>query len=248
MFDVEMRGDVAVVTMAHGKANAIDAEFCEAIPGKLDELRHEASAVVLTGQGKIFSAGVDLVRFVGETQTYADMFIPLLSRAFSALYAFPKPLITAINGHAIAGGCIIGIAGDQRLMAAGTGTIGVPELKVGMPFPAMALEMVRQTCGRATERVLYKGELFTPEQGLEVGLIDAVVSAETLIDDAVALATDLASRREESFAVTKWQIREQVFLRLDELRDEEDEVERIWRDPASKEHIQQFIDKTFKRG
>lgn len=246
MFEVEMRGDVAVLTMCHGKANVIDAEFCEAIPSQLDDLRKSAAAVVLTGKGGIFSAGVDLKRFLGETQVYADTFIPGLARAFAALYAFPKPMVTAINGHAIAGGCIMAIAGDQRLMAAGDGTIGVPELKVGLPFPGIALEMVRQCCGRATERVLYLGERFSPDDAVHMGLVDRVVPADTLLDEAVALATDLATRREESFAVTKWQVREQVFLRLEELRDEEDEVERIWRDPASKDHIRAYVDATLK--
>ena len=147
MFEVKMHGDVAVLAMCHGKANTIDIEFCEAIPRQLEELRTNASAVVLTGSGSIFSAGVDLVRFLSENEDYSRAFIPALAKAFAALYAFPKPMITAINGHAIAGGCIIAIAGDMRLMAAGDGRIGVPELKVGMPFPGMALEMVRQVRG-----------------------------------------------------------------------------------------------------
>ena len=68
-------------------------------------------------------------------------------------------MVTAINGHAIAGGCIIAIAGDQRLMAQAAPD-WVPELKVGMPFPSMAWKCC-QTCGRATERVLYLGERFS---------------------------------------------------------------------------------------
>ena len=246
MFEVSMQGDVAVVTMNHGKVNAIDIEFCRAVPRELDHLRKNSAGMVLTGQGSVFSAGVDLVRFLDEGEDYAREFIPALSRAFAALYAYPKPMVTAINGHAIAGGCIIAIAGDQRLMATGSGRIGVPELKVGMPFPSMALEMLRQTCGRATERVLYLGERFSAEEALGMGLIDQVIPTDALLDRAVELATDLASRREEAFAVTKWQVREQVFLRLEELRDEENEVERIWMDTASRPFVRSYVESTFK--
>ena len=84
------------------------------------------------------------------------------------------------------------------------------------------------------------------EEALGVGLVDQVIPADALLDRAVELATDLASRREEAFAVTKWQVREQVFLRLRELRDEENEVERIWMDTASRPVVRAYTESTFK--
>ena len=247
MFNVEMRDDVAVVQMQHGKANALDTEFCEAIVAQLDELRQNAAAVVWTSSGSIFSAGVDLKRVLSEDEGYLHTFLPALSRAFKALYAFPNPLITAINGHAIAGGCIIAVAGDRRMMADKQGKVGTPELRVGVPFPSMALEMVRQVCGANADRVLLRGELHDSKTAKKLGLVDELVAADELLDAAVSAAQDLASIPSDVFAVTKWQLREQVFLRLHELLDEEREVERLWLDPATRPRIQAFMDANLSR-
>ncbi|MEM7407996.1 MAG: enoyl-CoA hydratase/isomerase family protein [Pseudomonadota bacterium] len=242
MFDTEMHDDIAVVTMCHGKANALDTEFCNGLVGKLDELRTSARGVVLTASGSIFSAGVDLHRVLQEDVGYVHTFLPALSRAFKALYAFPNPMVTAINGHALAGGCIIAIAADHRIMADAGATIGVPELRVGVPFPSMALEMIRQVAGRHAERIVYRGERLSPATAQQLGLVDDLVSADELQTKAIDSVRDLCSLAPESFAVTKWQLREQVFLRLHELEDEEREVERIWLEEGTRSRIQAYVD------
>jgi len=247
MLNTEMRGEIAVVTMAHGKANALDTEFCEAIVHTLDELRSKAKAVVWTGSGSIFSAGVDLKRVLDEDVGYLHTFLPALSRAFKALYAFPNPMVSAINGHALAGGCIIAIAADHRIMESETASIGMPELRVGVPVPSMALEMVRQVSGRHTDRILYRGERFGATKARELGLIDEMCKASEVLNTAVASAQDLLAVAPEVFAVTKWQLREQVFIRLHELEDEEREVERLWMEPESRTRIQAYLETTLKR-
>lgn len=248
MFDIEMRDDVAIVTMSHGKANALDTEFCEAIVHKLDELRTQARAVVWTGSGSIFCAGVDLKRVLSEDVGYLHTFLPALSRAFKALYAFPNPMVSAINGHALAGGCIVAIAADHRIMASDSASIGMPELRVGVPVPSMALEMVRQVSGRHAERILYKGERFGASKARKLGLVDEVSNRAAVLDKAVACAQDLLAVAPEVFAVTKWQLREQVFLRLHELEDEEREVERLWMQPECRARIQAYLDQTLAKG
>jgi hypothetical protein len=103
----------------------------------------DARAVVLTGAGSIFCAGVDLFRVVDEGADYVRRFLPSLADVIRKLFMLPKPVVAAANGHAIAGGCILVAACDYRLMARGGGRIGVPELLVGVPFPAIALEILR---------------------------------------------------------------------------------------------------------
>src|SRR6185437_12974647 len=95
------------VAMRHGKANALDAELCQALCGALDDAAAEgAAAVVLTGAGTVFSAGVDLNRVTAEREGYVAAFLPELRRAFTRLAAFELPVVAAVNGHAIAGGFI----------------------------------------------------------------------------------------------------------------------------------------------
>ncbi len=101
MFDVRTEGGIAVVTMAHGRANVLDIEFCDALVSGFAALRgSDAKAVVLTGQGKMFSAGVDLKRLSDGGADYIDKFLPALHRLYDAVFYFPKPVIAAINGHA----------------------------------------------------------------------------------------------------------------------------------------------------
>jgi enoyl-CoA hydratase len=118
VIDVTQRGNVVIFQIKHGKANALDVELCHAIVAHLEEsCDSSAQALVLTGQGRIFSAGVDLVRVLNDGPAYIRVFMPILSKAFEALFCYPKPVIAAINGHAIAGGCVLGCAADHRIMA-----------------------------------------------------------------------------------------------------------------------------------
>jgi enoyl-CoA hydratase len=108
--------------MEHGKANALDTEFCEVFVRLLEELRGSPlRALIITGSSRIFSAGVDLLRVLEGGPVYVRRFLPSLCNAFETLFCFPKPVLAAINGHAIAGGCVFACAADHRLMAMASG-------------------------------------------------------------------------------------------------------------------------------
>ena len=133
--------------------------MCEAIAAQFDALRDSAAkAVVVTGQGRMFSAGVDLPRLVAGGAAYAREFVPAMNHAFETLFAFTKPLVAAVNGHAIAGGCVLACCADYRIMAREPGRIGVPELLVGVPFPVVPLEIVRfATPPQHVQALIYRG-------------------------------------------------------------------------------------------
>src|SRR6188474_2030037 len=145
MLEITHRTDIAILTMMHGKANAFDLEFSDALVAACEEFAtSDAKALVITARGAIFSAGVDLLRVTSGGANYLDAFLPAVSRAFETVFACPKPVVAAINGHAFAGGCILAWAADRRLMARGSGRIGVPEVLVGVPFPTVPIEIMRQ--------------------------------------------------------------------------------------------------------
>jgi enoyl-CoA hydratase len=144
MIKSEITNGIAILTLAHGKANALDIEFCDALARHFAELRKaDVKAVVLTGQGKIFSAGVDLKRLSEGGADYVRQFLPALHGLYEAVFFHPKPVVAAVNGHAIAGGCVLACCADRRIMAREAGRIGVTEILVGVPFPALAFEIVR---------------------------------------------------------------------------------------------------------
>jgi enoyl-CoA hydratase len=250
VIEVTQSGDVAIFKMTHGKANALDLEFCEAIAGRLEEIRRSsARALVIVGQGRIFSAGVDLVRLLDGGPDYVRAFLPVLSKAFEALFFFPKPLIAAINGHAIAGGCVLACTADRRIMARGAGRLGVPELLVGVPFPFIALETMRfGTAPQHFQEIMYGGSTFPPEDAMSRGLVDEIVEPLDLMSRAVALAESLSALVPDAFALTKRLIRQPVLKRL-----QEDGpaihplIQNAWTSPEAFTTMRSYVSRTLKR-
>jgi len=250
VIEIEKQGKLAVFRMEHGKANAFDLEFCEAITRQLEELSQSSlRAVVITGHGRIFSAGVDLRRVVDEGLPYLRSFLPALKKAFETLFCFPKPVVAAINGHAIAGGCVFACATDHRLMASQLGRIGIPELLVGVPFPTLALEIMRLAAAPTHFRALvYRGATLSPEEAKEKGLVDATVEPEKLLDEAAAAAEALAAVPPEVFTITKRQICDPVMKRIREDANRFDSaIEEIWTAPATLAAIRDYVARTFKK-
>jgi enoyl-CoA hydratase len=249
MLDVTHQADIAVLRISHGKVNALDLELCRHITRRLEELgTSSAQAVVLIGQGGIFSAGVDLIRALDGGAAYLQDFLPVLRKLFDVVFFYPKPVVAAINGHAIAGGCVLACAADQRLMARGPGRIGVTELLVGLPFPAIALEIMRFTAVPAYFReVVFGAGRYPAEAAAARGLIDAVVDPAALLASAVEAAQSLASLSPAAFAVTKSQARQPVLDQMQKYaRGFDAAVDQIWFAPESASRIRDYVSKTFK--
>jgi enoyl-CoA hydratase len=247
MIEHDSDDGIATLRMAHGKANALDAELLRSLKESLDEVeRGPARAVVLTGTGSIFSAGVDLFRLIDGGPSYVFEFFPLLAAAIRRLFLFPKPLVAATNGHAIAGGCILTAACDYRIMAAGKGRIGVPELLVGVPFPAVALEVLRfATPPQHLQNIIYSGRTFLPEEAVERGLVDEVAEPEELSCRASDVARQFAGIPAEAFRMTKMQLRQSSIERAEghgALADAA--AERIWSAADTHRGIRDYLTRT----
>jgi enoyl-CoA hydratase len=211
MVTVETHGEVRIVRLDNGPVNVLDLELVRELTATLDDLT-DAGAIVLTGAGRAFSAGVDLRRLLDGGADYVAEFLPALAAAFRAVFDHPRPVVAAVNGHAIAGGCVIAAACDRRLMSAGT--IGVTELLVGVPFPISALEAMRYLVGPATASLVLTGRTFTPPEALAVGLVDEVVAPDVLLDAAVSSASSLARIPAATYALTKAQLRGETSRRI----------------------------------
>jgi enoyl-CoA hydratase len=250
VIDVVHQGSVAILSMRHGKANAMDTEFCESIAGCFAQFAASpARAAVLTGHGKMFSAGVDLLRASDAGPDYFPQFLPALRKALEAVFFCAKPVVAAINGHAIAGGCVLACAADRRLMAREGGRIGVTELLVGVPFPVIALEVMRfAVIPHRFEDVVFGAATYAPGAAVELGLIHAAVDDDTLIEEAIAAAQKLGDLAPAAFALTKRQTRQVVADRLTTDGPRHDgEVDRIWLSPQSLANIRTYVSRTFKK-
>ena len=248
MIHREDRDGIALLRIEHGKANTLDIELCNAIVEAF-EGASDARAVVLTGTGKIFSAGVDLFRVLEGGTSYIDAFVPAMCRVFERIFVHPTPVVTAANGHAIAGGCLLVAAADQRLMAAGTARIGIPELQVGVPFPPVALEIMRfATPPQHFQTIVCRAETHEPPAALSLGLLDEVVEADALLDRALAAAERLASVHRETFAMTKREIRRPALVRIRALEQTvAREVHAQWLEPGTLDRIRDYLDRTIPK-
>ena len=245
MIHREDRDGIAVLRIEHGKANALDMELCNAVVEAF-ERAGDARAVVLTGAGRIFSAGVDLFRVLEGGRRYVEAFVPAMCRAFERVFVHPAPVVAAANGHAIAGGCLLVAAADQRLMAAGAARIGLPELQVGVPFPPVALEIMRlATPPQHFQTIVCRAETYEPAAALDLGLLDEVVEPEALLGHALARAERLASVPAETFAITKREIRRPAMARVRSLaQTAAREVEAQWLEPRTLDGIRAYLDRT----
>jgi enoyl-CoA hydratase len=248
MIAITHRNVIRIATLAHGKANAFDLELSNAIVGAIaDYERSSDAALIITGQGTMFSAGVDLVRVIDSGAPYVREFLPALSAALAAVFACPKPVIAAVNGHAIAGGCILAAAADHRVMARGNGRIGIPELRVGVPFPVVPLEIMRFTAARHLPAMVYGGVTFSAEDAQAHGLVESIAEPEALVDAASAMADQLSALPPAVFALTKRAVRAPALERMRDGAAFDRDVIATWAAPETLAHIREYVAKTFKK-
>lgn len=238
MLDVEQRSGVSVLRLCHGQVNALDLELLQAISTALAGV-DEHAAVVITGTGTTFCAGVNLRRVVAGGPSYLREFLPALTAAFLAIFDHPGPVLAAINGHAIAGGCVIAAACDVRVMS--QGTIGLAELSVGVPFPVAALEILRHAAGPAASRLVLTADLLGPAQAQAAGLIQDIAEPGALLDSVVGVAHRMAQIPAGVFAVSKRQLQQPARERIAARGSEDADVLATWSSPATQAAITGYL-------
>ena len=246
MIELAEQDGVAVLHLAHGKVNAMSMEFCEALTARFAEIS-AARAVVMTATGRTFSAGVDLVRLLEGGAPYVRKFLPVLSNMFVTVFSHPAPVVAAINGHAIAGGCVLACAADKRLMARDSGHIGVTELLVGVPFPPAAIEIMR--CAAAPQffaDAILSGATYTPAEAVARGFIHDVVEPQALLERAVAAAKALAALPPKAFALTKRQIRAPALERM-QSPEFDAAIAQIWTAPETLARVRDYVARTLRK-
>jgi enoyl-CoA hydratase len=205
---VDEHEGVAVVTLARPPANALDPALVGELLTALERLdRERPGAVVLAGSGGFFSGGADL-RVVPELSSdEQSRMVRDVNRLFSGWHEFPRPVVSAVNGHAVAGGLVLALCGDYRV-ASGSGRYGLTEARVGIPFPSAAIGVVQAELSPAVVRRLVLGaELIDASTALAWDVVDEVVAEDAVLARALAVAHERAQLPPNTYELVKRRLR-----------------------------------------
>lgn len=199
-----LQDNIATVTLNRGKSNAINREMVLELSNIFNALENDENvgAVILTGKENFFSAGLDLIELYHYDESQVEEFWKLFLDLATQLTAFKKPLIAAINGHSPAGGCVLALCCDARIMNEGRHIIGLNEVPVGIVVPNSIFKLYAFWLGEANAyRNLLEGKLFTPDEALKISLVDELTNnSKQLMQRATQIA-----KKYLSYEINTWQ-------------------------------------------
>jgi enoyl-CoA hydratase/carnithine racemase len=207
MIDMSCREAVALVELNRDVTNALSQELVSELAETLEKVRAapEVRALVLSSANeKFFSIGWDLPRLYDLPEESFRRFYELFNRTCMALYTLPKPTVACLRGHAVAGGCILALCCDYRVMAAGRKLMGLNEIKLGVPVPYAADCILQSIVGsREARDIVESGEFYEAEVSLAKGLVDEVIPLDEVTARAMERASVLGAMPPEAYAGIK---------------------------------------------
>lgn len=219
---IERVDDIAILRMNAGKANAMDRTFLERLGALVGQCR-DARAVIITGYDRFFSAGLALPALVDLDRPAMAEFIDLFSRTMLAVYTLPMPVIAAINGHALAGGCVLALQADRRIIVDDGIQLGLKEVQLGIGLPALVIETLRAEVPPTSLGPLAReGRVVLPHEGLEMDLVHALAQPDDLEARALDSARSLMRLPLVAYAQVKRALRAPVVRAIEATRAEID--------------------------
>ncbi len=244
---VKISNGVALITIARPAAlNALNSEFFAAFNKILDNISKDDTikVLVITGEGKAFVAGADIAEMVDMNLKQAHQFSQLGQQTFLRLEKMVIPVIAAVNGFALGGGCELALACDFRI-ASSAAKFGQPEVNLGLiPGYAGTQRLSRLAgVGNALYLVL-TGEMITADEALHIGLVQKVVSPENLMEEVMKIARKMASNGSQAIIKTKEIIRKGREISLaDGSKMESEAFSKLFDYPSTKEGMKAFLEK-----
>lgn len=214
---IERAGSIRQITLCRGKVNALNPEILADLHSAFDSIRGDETvrAVILTGRGSFFSFGFDIPEFLTYSRDDFRAYLQQFTDFYTDLFVYAKPVVAALNGHAVAGGCMLATACDYRVMVSGKAKIGLNEVTFGASLFAGSVKMLRQLVGgRNAERIALLGQLVTADEAAGLGLVDRVCPPEELSAVARRVAEGFAQSDRSALASVKRLLREPIAQRM----------------------------------
>lgn len=235
----------SILSFDRGKSNPMNLQMFEELIAVLKELKadEKSQGLIITGKENFFSAGLDLPEIMTYDREKTRLFWKTFMDLIVELVAFPKPLISAITGHSPAGGCIVAIACDYRIMAGGNYKIGLNEIPVGIVVPQHIFELYAFWLGsHRAYQFLMEGRLMNPQQASDAGLIDVVVPAEQVLEVAERKMQQYLKFDQTTWRKTKANLRKDLIETVTHY-DENllDQVIEHWFSPSTQQILNGFV-------
>ncbi len=203
----QSKENYAIITIKNGKANAISHEVIEGLNASLDKAEQENKVVILTGQNGIFSAGFDL-KVMTKSPESAKELVTKGSQLSLRMLSFPKPIIIACNGHAIAKGAFLLLSVDYRIGVEGDFKIGLNEVMIGMTMHNAGIAIAKSRLSEVyLNRSVNNAEIFNSKDAIKAGFLDLIVPETDVLPTAIKVAGMFSKLHKQAHAETKLKVR-----------------------------------------
>jgi enoyl-CoA hydratase len=214
LVDYELNGAVATIAIDDGKLNVFSIRMLQALHAALDDAQRDGAVVVLRGRAGCFSAGFDMNVFAAGPEPILEM-LTLGATLAERVLSFPRPVLVACSGHAIAAGAFLPLAADVRIGVDGPFQIGLNEVRIGLTVPSFAIELARGRLAPAHfDAAVVGARMYEPAGAVTAGFLDRVVAADELDEASLAAAAALAELNGRVHAATKLRARTETLDRL----------------------------------
>ena len=248
MIRIEYHNKVAIVKLDRNVTNALNLEFVNELTETLKKVKHNSdvySLVLSSSNEKFFSIGFDIPQLFELSRNDFRVFYQAFNRLCMNLYTFPKLIIAAITGHAVAGGCILALCCDYRFIADGRKKMGLNEIKLGVPVPYPVDCILRQIVGfRNAREIMDTGEFYESEKLLQMGMVDLILSLDQLLLKSIERAKLLGALSQDAFAMIKRNRVEMVEAQvLTKLKEKEEFFLECWYSAETRKRLKEAMAK-----
>ncbi|MES2276403.1 MAG: enoyl-CoA hydratase/isomerase family protein [Bacteroidota bacterium] len=244
-FQITINDRLAVIQLDRGRSNPINYEMVQELIACVQDLDNddEVGGLVLTGKDGFFSSGIDLIEAYGYDQEQSRAFWTGFMQMQTALASFKKPLVAAISGHSPAGGCVMAICADYRIMAEGNYIIGLNEVPVGIIVPDSVFRVYSFWLGkRLAYQYLMEGKLLNVSDALSVGLVDEVATGTDLMEKAIAKIRSYMKFNPVTWSQSKLNLRKEMIAQLNTDQTATlDMMLKQWWAPATRKGLEMMI-------
>lgn len=250
MLEHHDRGAIRTLSLARPPVNALHVPLFEALGAAIEAAPREgARGLVLTGAGKLFSAGLDVAVLAALDKPSLQAFLASFFQCLRKMAESTLPIVAAINGHSPAGGAVLALFCDQRIMARGDFRIGLNEVQVGLlPGPLIYGVLKRAVSLKVANQMLPQGLLLTPDEALAVGLVDELAEPAALLPRAHAWLEGVLALPPVAYATTRAMVRADLVAMMAEATAlEQREMIEAWTGPETRAALAALVAKLGRR-